>query len=61
MGQLLVERGYLALLPTVSDLETKGTVSAGSSHDDPDRDDVNGAPFVPFDAEGALKYLQIAW
>ena len=57
-GSYWAERGYLALLPDSFGPRNKGHGFARFSHDDPDRDDVNERTVRPFDAEGALKYLQ---
>jgi len=56
-GSYWSKRGYLALLPDSSDLETKGRF-ARFSHETRDRDDVNVAPFVPSMRRVPLKYLQ---
>jgi dienelactone hydrolase len=57
-GAYWSERGYFALLADSFGPRGKGHGFGRSSHDDPDRDDVNERTVRPLDAEGALGYLR---
>ncbi|MEO6840259.1 MAG: dienelactone hydrolase family protein [Bradyrhizobium sp.] len=57
-GEYWAAHGYVALLPDSFGPRDKGHGFGRGTHNDPDRDDVNERTVRPFDAEGALKFLQ---
>jgi carboxymethylenebutenolidase len=57
-GEFWAERGYIALLPDSFGPRGKGRGFGRFTHGDADRENVNERTVRPFDAEGALRYLQ---